>query len=147
MSAPRAERVAEIAAPPAGCYAVLLGFEAYPEWQPAVSSAVVHERDEEGRGTLVEFTADALIRRIGYTVRYHHEPPGRMWWELVSGDVKAGDGEFRLEALDGGARTRATYRLVSDLGFHVPGPLLRRGTELLMSGVLRGLAERAEPAV
>lgn len=146
MSAPRAERVAEVAASPSACYAVLLGFEAYPDWQPAVSSAVVHERDAEGRGTLVAFTADALIRRIAYTVRYHHEPPRRMWWDLVGGDVKAGEGEFRLEALDGGARTRATYRLVSDLGFHVPGPLLRRGTQLLMRGVLRGLATQAEPA-
>ena len=104
----------------------------------------MHERDAEGRGTVVAFVADALVRRIAYTVRYHHEPPGRMWWELVGGDVKAGDGEFLLEPLHGGTGTRATYRLVSELGFHVPRPLLRKGTELLMGGVVRGLKQRAE---
>ena len=142
MGVQRAERVGEIDAPPEACWAALLDFEAWPDWQPALQTASVHERDEQGRGVLVEFTADAVVRKIRYVARYHYEAPVRMWWELVEGDVKAGDGEFLLEPLESGSRTRATYRLESDLGFRVPGPLLRKGTEMLMGGVVRGLEQR-----
>ncbi len=144
MGVQRAEREAEIAGSPEACFAVLLDFEAWPDWQPGISSAVVHERDGEGRGSLVEFEADAIVRKIRYTVRYAYEPPHRMSWVLVDGSVKKGDGEFVLTPLDGGARTHARYRLESDLGFYVPGPLLKKGTERLMGGVMRGLKERVE---
>ena len=142
MSADRQERVGEIEAAPERCYEILLDFDRWPDWQPGLSSAVVHERDADGRGELVEFTADAVVKKIRYTVRYTHAPPHRMSWVLVEGDVKAGDGEFLLDEIAPG-RTRATYRLVSDLGFYVPGPLRRKGTELLMGGVIKGLQQRA----
>ena len=144
MSEQRAEREIEIDAPPQACFDALLAFETWPDWQPAIKSATVHERDAEGRGSLVEFSADAVVKTIRYTVRYEYDPPGRMAWKLVEGSVKKGDGEFRFEPLDGGARTHAVYRLDTDLGFYVPGPLLKKGTEQLMGGVVRGLKERVE---
>ena len=144
MSVQRAERVAEIDASRETCFEVLLDFDAYPVWQPALKTATVHERDGDGRGSLVEFSADAVVKQITYTVRYHYDVPGRMWWELVEGTVKSGDGEFALETLGAPDRTRATYRLESDLGFYVPGPLLRKGTEKLMDGVVAGLKREAE---
>lgn len=146
MSVQKAERVQDIEASREACFAVLLDFDAYPEWQPALKTAAVLERDAEGRGSLVEFAADAVVKQVSYTVRYHYTVPERMWWDLVEGTVKSGDGEFVLEALDGPGRTRATYRLESDLGFYVPGPLLRKGTEKLMDGVIAGLKRRAESA-
>lgn len=143
MAVQRAERVQEMDASREACFEILLDFDAYPQWQPALKTAEVHERDAEGRATLVEFTADAVVREIRYTARYHHDVPARMWWELVEGTVKSGDGEFALEEL-GPARTRATYRLETDLGFYVPGPLLRKGTDKLMDGVIAGLKRKAE---
>lgn len=144
MGVQRAERVAEIEASRATCFDVLLDLESYPAWQPALKTAVVHERDAEGRASVVEFTADAVVNQIQYTARYHYDPPARMWWELVEGTIKSGDGEFTLEELAQPGRTRATYRLESDLGFYVPGPLLRKGTEKLMDGVIAGLKQKAE---
>lgn len=144
MSTQRAEREIDIAATPQACFDALLDFESWPDWQPALSSAVVRERDAEGRGSLVEFTADAVVRKIRYTARYAYEAPRRMSWELVEGDVKSGGGEFVLEPLEGGARTHAVYRLTTELGFYVPGPLLKKGTETLMGGVTRGLQKRVE---
>jgi len=144
MGVQRAEREIEIDASPQECFDALLAFETWPDWQPALSTAVVHERDAEGRGSLVEFTADAVVRKIRYTARYDYDAPRRMAWELVHGDVKSGGGEFLLEPLEGGARTHASYRLGTDLGFYVPGPLMRKGTERLMGGVVRGLKDRVE---
>jgi len=144
MTVQKAERSEEIDATRAGCFEVLLDFDTYPDWQPALKTAVVHERDAEGRGSLVEFTADAVVKQIGYIARYHYDVPARMRWELVSGTIKSGDGEFVLEELGGPERTLATYRLESDLGFYVPGPMLRIGTDKLMGGVIGGLKRRAE---
>lgn len=143
MAARRAERVVAIDAPAATCSAVLLDFDAWPEWQPGLSSAEVLERDADGRGTLVAFEANAVVRKIRYRARYTHAPPESMAWDLVDGDVRAGNGEFLLEP-DGPDRTRATYRLAAELGFFVPGPLMHKGTELLMGGVTAGLKRRAE---
>ncbi len=137
----RAERTIDIDAAPADCWAVLADFERWPEWQPAVERVEVVERD--AGGALVAFEADAKVRRLRYRARYLLEAPERMTWELVDGDVKSGGGEFRLEPL-GTGRTRAVYRLETDLGFFVPGPLMRRGAELLMRGVTAGLKRRAE---
>lgn len=141
MSARRAERTIEVDGSVEDCWAVLADFERWPEWQPAVERVEVVERSEGG--ALVAFEADAKVRRLHYRARYVLEPPARMTWELVDGDVKAGGGEFRLEAL-GERRTRATYRLGVELGFFVPGPLLRRGTQVLMGGVTAGLKRRVE---
>ena len=121
---------------------MLADFERWPEWQPAVERAEVVERS--GDGALVAFEADAKVRRLRYRARYVLDAPQRMAWTLVDGDVRAGGGELLLEPLGGGGRTRATYRLAVELGFPLPGPLLRRGTQVLMGGVTEGLKRRAE---
>lgn len=138
----RAERTVRVDAPPEACWAVLADFERWPDWQPAVERVEVVERDE--RSALVAFEADAKVRRLRYRARYLLDPPGRMEWTLVDGDVRGGGGEFVLAPLDGGSRTEATYRLSVELGFPLPGPLLRRGTQVLMGGVTEGLKRRAE---
>ncbi len=143
MGTHRAERTIEITASRETCFEVLLDFEAWPDWQPGFSGARVLERDAQGRGSVVEFKADAMVKKVRYSVRYELDPPARMSWSLVEGDLKQGDGEFALAEL-GPGRTRATYRLASDLGFYVPGPLMRKGTEKLMDGAVKGLKQRAE---
>ena len=141
MSGKRAERTVEIDGAVETCWAVLADFERWPEWQPAVERVEVVE---PGNTPLVAFEADAKVRRLKYRARYALAPPGRMTWDLVDGDVGEGGGEFLLERLDGDARTRATYRLEVDLGFFVPGPLMRKGTQILMGGVTEGLKRRVE---
>lgn len=141
MREKRAERTVEVDGSVEECWAVLADFERWPEWQPAVERVEVVE---PGEAPLVAFEADAKVRRLKYRARYALAPPGRMTWELVDGDVSEGGGEFLLAPLDGGARTRATYRLEVDLGFFVPGPLMRRGTQILMGGVTEGLKRRVE---
>jgi hypothetical protein len=47
-------RTAEIDATPARCCEVLTDYERLPEWQGAVRAARVLERDEQGRGSVVD---------------------------------------------------------------------------------------------
>lgn len=131
-----------IAGTPADCMAALLDFGSYPEWQSAVKSADVLD----GSGSpVVEFRIDAKLRTVRYVLRYHPEPPGRLWWEYVEGDVNSVAGEYRLEDLGGGS-TRATYHLEIDPGRFVPGPLRRILTEGVMRLSVRELKARVEQA-
>ena len=53
---------AEIAAARERCFAALLEYETFPEWQRAVKSVDVLARDEEGRGR--EGAVEDLRRRV-----------------------------------------------------------------------------------
>jgi carbon monoxide dehydrogenase subunit G len=126
-----AEQSESIAAAPEACFEALCDYESFPDWQAAVESVEVLERDEEGRGCVVRFEIDAKVRRVSYTLRYRYEAPRRIWWEMVEGDVAAVEGEYLLEP--DGEGTDATYRLGIDPGVPVPGLIARR----LTSGVMR----------
>src|SRR5919107_2653064 len=133
------ENTIEIDAAPEACYAVVVELDRYPEWQSQVRSAEVLERDAEGRPVVVETVSDARVREIKYRLRYTHEPPGRMSWVYVDGDVKDLYGEYVFEAIDGG-RTRATFRLSVDpgrrLGLLLRGPLAEKVRDYVMGSTL-----------
>ena len=143
MGAKRAEQSTEIAGSPDACFDAIADFESYPEWQSAVKACAVLERDSEGRGELVETTIDARVREVTYVLRYHYEPPRRIWWDYVEGDVKSVEGEFEFEPVDGGG-TRATYRLAIDPGAFFPGPLRRVLEGQVMKGAVAELKTRVE---
>jgi ribosome-associated toxin RatA of RatAB toxin-antitoxin module len=142
MGLHRAEQSERIAASPQACFDALCDFESYPEWQQAVKSVEVLERDTGGATTVVAFEIDAKVRQIAYTLRYHHEPPGRIWWELVEGDVAAVEGEYVLEP--DGDSTSATYRLGIDPGVPVPGLLARQLTKGVMRQSVKDLRDEVE---
>ena len=133
MGAHKAEQSIEVQASQEECVAAAADFADYPRWSSNVISVDVHESDEEGRGTLVEFLTDAKVKKVRYVLRYHWEPPARVWWEYVEGDIKSVEGEYRFEDL-GDAGTRITYALALDPGGFVPGPVKK----VLVDGVMKG---------
>jgi uncharacterized membrane protein len=137
----RAERSAEIPAARENCFAALLEYETFPDWQRAVKSVEVLSRDEEGRGRDVEFRIDAKVKQVRYVLRYSYEPPRRITWEYVDGDVKDVAGEFVLEQADDGV-TLATYRVELDPGVWMPGPIKKVLTDQVMKGAVDDLARR-----
>jgi uncharacterized membrane protein len=137
MGSSQAEHAEVIAGSPAACLEALLDFESYPEWQTAVQDVTVRE---DGA---VEFRVDAKVRTIHYVLRYHAEPPSRLWWEYVEGDARDVSGEYLLDDLGDGT-TRATYRLDIDPGRFVPGPVRKLLTEGVMRSSVRDLKRRVE---
>ena len=125
---------------PAECLEALLDFDTYPEWQSAVKDCTVLE---PGSDPVVEFRIDAKLKTVRYVLRYHPEPPSRLWWEYVEGDVRSISGEYDLEDLGDGT-TRATYRLDVDPGRFVPGPIRKALTEGVMRISVRELKARVE---
>lgn len=135
----RAERSVEIEATPQACFDALLDFESYPEWQSAVRSAEVLDRDGPIR---VAFEVDAKVKKVSYTLDYHLDGPERLSWDYVEGDVKAIEGEYRLEP--NGDGTLATYELGIDPGMWVPGKVVSMLRDQVMKGSVEELRERVE---
>ena len=145
MGIHRAEQSLEIDATPEACYTAIVDFETYPEWQAAVIRTEVLDRYEDGLGKLVELHVDAKVREVVYRLRYHHDRPGRLWWDFVEGNGVAHiDGEYLFDPLDDGARTQATYRLGVDPGVPVPGFIARRLNEEVMRRSIRDTKAEVE---
>ena len=140
MGASASEHAEVIVGSPADCLAALLDFPSYPDWQTAVKSAEILQ---EGPDPVVEFHVDAKVRTVRYVLRYHPEPPARLSWEYVEGDMRSVAGEYALADLGDGT-TRATYRLEIDPGRFVPGPLRRALTDGVMRRSVRELKARVE---
>ena len=89
-------RVAEIDAPPQACFDALTDYERLPEWQGAVRAARVLERDDRGRGTVVEYEVDAKVKRVHYRLRQVYDEPHRLGSEYLGGDFRDFAGEWRF---------------------------------------------------
>jgi ribosome-associated toxin RatA of RatAB toxin-antitoxin module len=128
---------AEIDAPLDRVWALVEDVEKAPDWQGGLKGLEALERDDDGRATLCESETDAKVRSVKSIVRFDYQPPTKLRWEQVKGELKSVDGTWELEELDGG-RTRATYWLEVDLGrmlgMLVRGPLV---------DVLRGMLVNA----
>lgn len=130
----------EIDRSPAELMAILLDFEAYPGIFRGVEAVTISSQEQHSWE--VRFRID-LIRPIEYTLRLVQPDPERLDWNLVEGAFNSADGGWTLEALDGG-RTRAIWRTDLQVGFYVPGALLRSLAERLLPGALEELRQAAE---
>ncbi len=91
--------------PPDRFFQLLLDYERYPEFVPNLKACRVKAA---GPPRDVEYELDLGIRRIRYVLRHREEPPRRISWSLVSGDMmKVSNGSWELS--DEGGRTRARY--------------------------------------
>jgi ribosome-associated toxin RatA of RatAB toxin-antitoxin module len=127
-----------VAAPPRRCFDLLTDFERLPDWQKAVKSARVLERDEQGRGTVVEYVIDARFKTVRYRLRQVYDEPVRLGSEYLGGDFRDLSGEWRFVALDDD-RTRVELDLRIDPGRFVPGPLRGAISDAVMRRSLRDL--------
>jgi len=133
----------EIAATPQACFDALIDYERLPEWQGAVRGAKVLERDEAGRGAVVEYEVDVRVRIVRYTLRQIYDEPRRVASEYLGGDFRDFGGEWRFEAI-GADRTRAELDLRIDPGSFVPRPLRTMIADAVMRRALRDLKTHLE---
>lgn len=144
MGVHRAEHALEIDAPPASCFDALVDYESFPDWQAAVEEIEVVDRYPDGLARDVRVRVDAKLRQFAYTLRYSYERPHRVTWDYVEGDVEHVEGEFRLDPIDGGDRTHATYVLGIDPGFPAPALVVRRLNGAVMKRSVEDLKREVE---
>ncbi len=133
----------EIDGTPAECFDALTDFERLTEWQRAVRSARVLERDAQGRGTVVAYAVDARIRTVRFRLRQVYDEPHRIGSEYLGGDFRDFRGEWRFHALADG-RTRAELDLRVDPGRLVPGPVRAVIAEAVIGRALSDLKAHVE---
>ena len=133
-----------IAAPLETCWQIATDFERYPEWATDVKSAVVLQRDGEGRATEVEFRTSALGRSTHYVLAYDYSTaPHRLAWRMVKGDImRAVDGAYMF-APDASGGVVLTYNLSIDLIVPLPG-FVKRRAEVRILNTVKELKVRAE---
>jgi ribosome-associated toxin RatA of RatAB toxin-antitoxin module len=133
---------AVIRAPQQRLVDTMLDFDRYPEWQSGVLECSVLERDEDGRGSLVDICVDAKVRKIRYSARYWYDlDAGRLGFDLVEGDLRRCTGRYRFEPVDPAA-TRVSVDIVAEPAFFVPGPFKRLLREQAVRNAVRDLARR-----
>ena len=134
----------EIDAPPQACFDALSDFERLPEWQGAVKDVEVLERDESGRGTVVEYVVDARVKTVRYRLRQVYDEPHRLASEYLGGDFRDFCGEWRFKPLGDGTRTRAELDLQIDPGRFVPGVVRRAISDAVIRRALSDLKAHLE---
>lgn len=134
----------EVAAPQQYVYETALDLETYPEWAGGVKSVMVVEEDEFGRPTVAEFTIDAMIKEISYTLDYDHSHEnGFGWVARPNDDLSLLEGSYAFNEIDEDT-TEVVYALRVEPNFTVPGFLRRQAEKQIVGTALRGLKKRAE---
>jgi len=139
-------RSTDIDAGPQACFDALTDYEHLPEWQGAVKRARIIERDEQGRGSIVEYEVDARFRTVRYRLRQVYDEPRRVASEYLGGDFRDFAGEWRFEPRgDGGTHAELDLRI--DPGRFVPGPVRTAIADAVMRRALRDLKRYVERTV
>ncbi len=136
-------RATDIGASPQACFDALIDYERLPEWQRAVREVRVLERDDEGRGSVVEYVVDVRVRTVRYTLRQIYDEPRRVGSEYLGGDFRDFAGEWRFEDA-GPGRTHAELDLRIDPGRFVPRVLRAAISDAVMRRALSDLKVHVE---
>lgn len=132
-----------VKASPEAIVKALTDFEAYPQWQSGVLECTVKERDEDGRGTLVEMYVDAKIRKIRYRVRYFYDlDNGKLGWDYVDGDLQECVGRYEMKPVADG--TELSINIITEIGFFVPGPMKKLIRDQSLKNSMRDLKKFVE---
>lgn len=101
---------------------------------------------DEGTTKLIKYTVapSGPVGTFTYTVRLKEKAPRYMEWTRVSGAFKTVKGFWKLEPLDNGNTTLATYATSVDGGFLIPQPLIRRQCRIDMPQVADTLKSEVE---
>ena len=144
MAEEATERIT-VSATPDRCFEVASDIERYPEWAADIKEVTVHERDEQGRPSLVSFRAAAFGRSTSYTLAYdHRDAPRVLAWRLTKGDITTRlDGRYEFGPTgDGG--TEVMYHLEVELRVPIPGFIKMRAQSRIVANALRELKARVE---
>ncbi|MGH7859981.1 MAG: SRPBCC family protein [Candidatus Binatia bacterium] len=123
MAEKRQSFTTDIDASPENCFEVIADFPSYPNWSSVITRTAVLDTYPDGLARRVEFELDMTIRTVRYVLDYSYEPPHRLRWKFVEGDLADVEGAYIFERA--GKKTRTTCEQAVSLGFWLPGPIRR----------------------
>jgi len=133
-----------INAPPKECFVAICNFESYPKWQQTIIEVDVIEKAPDGRPAVVDFTMDALIKKIHFINRYEYfDKDFILSWKAVGGDIKVNDGSYAFKKLRED-RTNAVFSLYVELGFYAPRRIVDYMSNITMRKSVMALKDIVE---
>lgn len=139
-----ATEIITIDATPDEVWDVAVDLERYPEWARDIKEVKIHQTDDEGRPSEVEFRTSALGRSTHYTLQYRYgDEPRQLGWSMIRGDIQRSiDGAFTFTPTSDG-KTEVRYDLAIELVVPLPG-FVKRRAEVRILNTVRELKVRAE---
>jgi coenzyme Q-binding protein COQ10 len=139
----QASRSVIVNVPPEKLFDVIVDYEKYPEFLPEVKKVKVNA----GQGSIKEvtYTVDIKAKVITYTLRHTAEPPSKLSWTMIKGEMmKGNDGTWALKPGTQPGTTEATYTIDLKLSSLVPGFIEKALAEQSLPGLLANFKGRAE---
>lgn len=134
----------DIPASRAVVWSVMLDCGEAIRYVPKLKACRVLETGAGGAWDVREHVFDyGVLGRIRHVFRSDYTEGSRIRIRRVEGDLKASQGEWRLEPLEGGAATRVRYQSRSQPKTPVPGPIARQAIRRDAPASLRGLRNAA----
>lgn len=135
-----------VEAPPEVIWRVLTDCAGAPAFIPGLKRCRVLEHAADGSQELIEREVkySFVMPTVHSVVRADYQPPWRIDFHHISGDLKDEDGSWVLERAAGSEATRVEYRLDVDPGFWVPHALVRHSVRKEMPAALQAMRTRAE---
>jgi uncharacterized protein YndB with AHSA1/START domain len=116
----------EIAAPPERVWRTMTDCQLAPRMVARLKTCRILERDPAGHWDVREHVSrTGFLPPVRNVIRSDYEPPRRLRFHRVGGDLEVFEGEWRLVSLNGGARTRVVYENRAAFPFAVPRALGR----------------------
>ncbi len=134
----------DIPAPPSVVWKVMHDCGEALRYVPKLKACRVVQTGPGGAWDVREHVFDyGVLGRIRHVFRSDYTGETRIRTSRVGGDLKASQGEWRLEPLDGGKATRVRYQSRSQPKTPVPGPIARQAIRRDAPASLRGLRNAA----
>ncbi len=127
----------------ADIWATLLDYENFPRIFDGIDAMKVLNSDENG--ALVEFWADAVVRKLHYVLyRDYAEPERRLTWKRVSGDMQDIHGSWQILDTADPDKKLVVYESFVDIGFRVVTWAIRLGAKRKAEAMARRFCEWVE---
>jgi hypothetical protein len=139
--------VVDIDAPPAIVWKVMMDCSAAARIMPSNRGCRLLERDPGGKWNIREHIIKTpLMPKVRNVFREDLDPQRRMTITRLEGDMKVLAGDWRLEPLSGGKRTRVIQEMRMQPGFSAPAGLVRQFVRGEISAGMANLRTESEAA-
>jgi hypothetical protein len=142
----------DIPAPPKVVWAVMNDCSKYNRLVVTTTSCRIVQSDANHTFEVREIVTrgNLFVPTMHNVVRVELQPYTLMRFHKAGGDLKQEEGEWRFQALDGGAGTRVIYENLLNADILAPAPLVRAGmrrdTAKVMLNIKRECVAAAKPA-
>ena len=138
---PSASTTVDINVAPEKLLSVITDFASYSSFIPEMKECKIVS---SGEGTWDVCFKIHMIRSLEYTLRLVQRSPTHVEWSLVSGVFKSNNGSWRLEPINGGSVTRATYSVDISVGMFIPKTVVKNLVGKSLPVMLGQFKRRAE---